>query len=91
MNMWGFTPSLFEELHAGFVEFLKGRGSDPKAEYFLPERVGDLIAAGRARVKVLRTEEKWFGITYKEDKPFVVKAVHDLIKREVYPPCLWDT
>jgi dTDP-glucose pyrophosphorylase len=90
MNMWGFTPSLFEELDAGFVEFLKTRGSEPKAEYFLPERVGELIAAGRARVKVLRTEEKWFGITYKEDKPFVVKAVHDLVEQGVYPPSLWE-
>jgi len=67
MNMWGFTPSLFEELDAGFVEFLKDHVSDPKAEYFLPERVGNLVAAGRARVNVLRTDERWFGITYKED------------------------
>ena len=90
MNMWGFTPSLFEELEAGFVEFLKDRGSDPKSEYFLPERVGDLVASGRARVKILRTGERWFGITYKEDKPFVEKAVHDLVERGVYPPSLWD-
>ena len=90
MNMWGFTPSLFEELEAGFAEFLKDRGTDPKSEYFLPERVGDLVAAGRARVNVLQTEERWFGITYKEDKPFVEKAVHDLVERGVYPPSLWD-
>ena len=90
MNMWGFTPSLFEEIDAGFIEFLKGRGSDPKAEYFLPERVGDLVSAGRARVKILRTDERWFGITYKEDKPFVEKAVHDLVEQGVYPPSLWD-
>jgi len=90
MNMWGFTPSLFEELDAGFIEFLKDRGSTPKAEYFLPERVGELVDAGRARVKVLRTDERWFGITYKEDKPFVERAVHDLVEQGVYPPSLWD-
>ncbi len=90
MNMWGFTPSLFEELDAGFIEFLKDRGSTPKAEYFLPERVGDLVAAGRARVKILRTEERWFGITYKEDKPFVEEAVRGLVEQGVYPSSLWD-
>ena len=91
MNMWGFTPSLFEELDAGFVAFLEDRGSDPKAEYFLPERVSNLITAGRARVKILRTEEKWFGITYKEDKPLVVNAVRDLVEKGLYPPSLWET
>ncbi len=90
MNMWGFTPSLFDELDAGFVEFLKAHGQDPKAEYFLPERVGDLVASGRARVKVLRTEEQWFGITYREDKPLVEKAVRGLVERGVYPSSLWD-
>lgn len=90
MNMWGFTPAVFEELETGFVEFLKGRGSDPKAEYFLPERVGELVDAGGTRVKVLRTDERWFGITYKKDKPFVERAVHDLVEQGVYPPSLWD-
>ncbi len=90
MNMWGFTPSLFEALETGFVEFLRERGSEPKAEYFLPERVGHMVDAGRARVKVLQTEEKWFGITYKEDKPFVEQAVNALVEKGVYPPSLWD-
>ena len=90
MNMWGFTPSLFDELEAGFVEFLREKGSDPKAEFFLPERVGHLVAAGMARVKVLRTDERWFGITYHEDKPVVEQAVRELVRRGVYPPCLWE-
>ena len=90
MNMWGFTPSLFDELDRGFVEFLQQRGGDPKAEFFLPEQVGDLVASGRASVKVLRTDEKWFGITYKEDKPLVEQAVHELVHLGVYPPSLWD-
>ena len=91
MNMWGFTPSLFDELEAGFVEFLNKKGSDPKAEYFLPARIGELVAAGRARVRILPTEERWFGITYKEDKPVVERAVLDLVEQGVYPPSLWDT
>lgn len=90
MNMWGFTPSLFEELDAGFVEFLRDCGSDLKAEYLLPERVGDLVAAGRARVQVLRTDARWFGITYKKDKPFVERAIRELVERGAYPPSLWD-
>lgn len=90
MNMWGFTPSLFDELDAGFLQFLNEKGSDPKAEYFLPERVGELVATGRARVRILPTEERWFGITYVEDKPFVEKAILDLVEQGVYPPYLWD-
>jgi hypothetical protein len=89
MNMWGFTPRLFEELDAGFVEFLRSRGEDPKAEYFLPQRIGELVAAGRVRVTVLRTDERWLGITYKEDKPLVERAVRDLVEQGVYPPFLW--
>lgn len=90
MNMWGFTPSLFEELEKGFVEFLRDRGSDPKAEFFLPERIGDLVASGRARVKVLSTDEKWFGITYPEDRLLVKQAVAELVEAGTYPPSLWD-
>lgn len=90
MNMWGFTPSLFDDLDKGFVEFLRQRGADPKAEFFLPEQVGDLVASGHASVKILRTDEKWFGITYKEDKPLVERAVRELVDRGVYPPSLWD-
>jgi hypothetical protein len=90
MNMWGFTPSLFDELDKGFIGFLQQRGEDPKAEFFLPDQVGDLVASGRASVKILRTEEKWFGITYKEDKPLVEQAVGELVRLGVYPPSLWD-
>jgi NDP-sugar pyrophosphorylase family protein len=89
MNMWGFTPSLFEELEKGFVEFLRERGSDPKAEYFLPARIGDLVASRRARVKVLPTDEKWFGITYPEDRVLVEQAVTERVEAGLYPPSLW--
>jgi NDP-sugar pyrophosphorylase family protein len=90
MNLWGFTPALFDGLETGFLSFLERRGSDLKAEYFLPERVGQLTAEGRARVKVLRTEERWFGITYREDKTVVERAVRELVERGVYPSSLWS-
>jgi len=90
MNLWGFTPRLFDELDKGFLEFLRQHGGDPKAEFFLPEQVSDLVTSGRATVKVLRTDEKWFGITYKEDKPLVEEAIRERVQRGVYPPSLWD-
>ncbi len=85
MNTWGFTPALFPELEAGFVKFLEARGADPKSEYFLPERIGELVAEGRAVVRVLPTGEGWFGITYRQDKPRVQRALRDLVERGVYP------
>lgn len=89
MNMWGFTPSLFPELEKRFVRFLEDRAADPNAEYFIPDIVGDLVTEGRARVKVLPTDEVWFGITYREDTPTVRAVIQDLITRGVYPENLW--
>jgi len=90
MNMWGFTPSLFSELEARFPQFLqKNSDSIQKAEYFLPDVVGDLLKEKRATVKVLATNERWFGVTYQQDKPRVKRAIRDLIRRGVYPEKLW--
>jgi hypothetical protein len=90
MNIWGFTPSLFSELEARFPQFLQ-KNSDriQKAEYFLPDVVGDLLKEKRATVKVLATNERWFGVTYQQDKPRVKRAIGDLIRRGVYPENLW--
>lgn len=90
MNIWGFTPSIFAELDERFARFLRARGSDPKAELFLPEVVGDLIAEGRARVRVLHTDEKWFGVTYKEDLAGFREAILRKIEEGVYPGRLWN-
>lgn len=90
MNMWGFTPKLLPELEEGFVEFLSNLSENElKAEYLLPEAVDKLIKTGKARVTVLRTEDKWFGVTYKEDKEMVVRSFNELVKKGVYPPKLY--
>ena len=92
LNMWGFTPSLFAELEARFLPFLEGNADNIlKAEYFLPEAVGGLVREGKATVKVLSTDERWFGVTYKADKPMVEQAVRELIRRGVYPENLWGS
>lgn len=91
LNMWGFTPSLFFELTERFPTFLeKNRDNILKAEFFLPNIVGDLIAERKARVKVLATGERWFGVTYKEDKARVKHAIDMLVKNGDYPGNLWE-
>jgi choline kinase len=90
MNMWGFTPSLFSELEVRFSQFLrKNSDSIEKAEFFLPDVVDDLIKEKKASAKVLPTDERWFGVTYQQDKPRVKQAIRDLIRRGVYPENLW--
>lgn len=90
MNMWGFTPDFIDELEKGFTEFLKSvPEGDVKKEYLLPAVVDQLIQAGEAKVKILPTEDKWFGVTYKEDKEAVVAAFRDLIAKGVYKENLW--
>ena len=91
MNFWGFTPELFAELERLFPEFLRGGSADIlKAEFLIPEVVGTLIREGRARVKVLPTRERWFGVTYPEDRPAFQAAILDLIEAGVYPRDLWS-
>ena len=85
MNMWGFVPSLFGELRSQFVEFLRKHGTEEKAEFYIPSAVNDTVQGKRARVKVLRTPDSWFGVTYREDRPFVVKGIQELIARGNYP------
>lgn len=92
MNLFGFTASMLKELEARFPVFLeKGLRENPmKCEYFLPSVVGELIAEDRADVKVLRSEDRWYGITYKEDKAAVVEAIQALKDSGVYPQHLWN-
>ena len=90
MNMWGFQPEFLEELETGFVEFLKNIPADEiKREYLLPTIVDNLLQSGKASVKVLETQDKWFGVTYKEDKEGVVASIKKLITDGVYPENLW--
>lgn len=92
MNMWGFQKSLMQELKAGFPVFLKENlEKNPlKCEYFLPFAVDDLIQEGKATVQVLKTDDRWYGVTYKQDKEFVVKAMQSLKDSGLYPQKLWE-
>lgn len=89
MNCWGFTPELFRGLDAQFLEFLRARGTEPKAEFYLPGAVSELIARGEATARVLPTESTWFGVTYREDKPRVQVAIGELVQRGLYPAKLF--
>ena len=89
MNFWGFMPSIFPELKDCFEDFLRSQAKDdPKAEYVLPTMVDDLMRAEKLRVSVLRSEDKWFGMTYQEDKPVVAEELRKLHEQGAYPASL---
>ena len=93
MNMWGFTPDFLDALEAGLPEFLQEKvpGNPLKAEYLLPTTVAGMLAAGKATVKVLRSADKWYGVTYAADKPVVVAALKALTDAGKYPATgLWS-
>lgn len=91
MNMWGFTESILQEIKKGFPAFLeKGLRENPmKCEYFLPSVVSELIESEKAIVTVLESEDKWYGVTYREDKPLVMNAIEKLKDEGIYPQHLW--
>lgn len=84
MNLWGFRPDIFGHIERGFTAFLKDNINEPKAEYYLPLIVTELIETGTKKVKVVPAEDKWYGVTYKEDKPQVVAAIEGLIAKGYY-------
>jgi UTP-glucose-1-phosphate uridylyltransferase len=90
MNMWGFTPRIFPQLRERFETFLRANSADLKRECYIPSTVNDLVAAGEARVKVLRTPDAWFGVTYREDHPRVVESIRALVRAGAYPERLWS-
>ena len=89
MNCWGFTPKLFTELEDRFVKFLAARGTEMKSEWYIPFVVDELIKEGKADCKVLPTDSRWFGVTYREDKPFVVAEIQKLVDAGEYPANLF--
>jgi NDP-sugar pyrophosphorylase family protein len=90
MNFWGFEPSLFEELEVLFREFLRANtGSLAKAEFLIPEAVGSLVRTKKARVKILPTRERWFGITYPQDRALAQAAILERVRQGLYPADLW--
>lgn len=91
MNMWGLYPCFLEELERGFKEFLSNLSEgDIKAEYLLPKIIDRLLKEGRANVSVLETRDKWFGVTYQEDKQSVMDSIHDLVAKGVYKEKLFS-
>ena len=92
MNMWGFSASILTELKNRFSEFLDRNlsGNPLKCEYFLPFVVDELLQEKKATVKVLKSEDKWYGVTYKEDKPMVMEAVQKMKNQGLYPQKLWE-
>ncbi len=89
MNFWGFDARLFSRLEGLFVEFLQARGGEEKSEFYIPTVVDTLIQRRQCRVRVLETGERWFGMTYAEDRPLVVRKIDDLTARGTYPRRLW--
>ena len=85
MNFWGFPPSVLPLFEEKFIEFVAQNNEHPKSECFIPVEVDNLMAEGKASVKVVPTSASWLGITYKEDKPFVVEGIKQMIADGKYP------
>ena len=85
MNMWGFTPVIFDYLQEMFVDFLAQEGDELKNEFLIPSVINDLIQSGKEIVHVLYSNAPWFGVTYKKDKPYVVDQIQKLINIDFYP------
>lgn len=85
MNFWGFTPHIFEVAQDMFVEFVEQNGDNPKSEFFIPSVPDYLVKANKASFRVIPTSSKWFGVTYKEDKPVVEESISNLVKEGIYP------
>ena len=90
MNLFGFTPDFFQHVEDQFSLFLEENLNNPKAELFIPLVVDRLINKGVARMAVLQTPETWFGVTYQDDKPNVLKMIRSLVNNKTYPIKLWE-
>ena len=89
MNYWGFHPSIFEKIEKGLYDFMRANLDNPTAEYYIPNIVTDMIMRNQMTVRVIPTDDNWFGVTYKEDKPMAVAAINKYIEDGVYPKNLW--
>lgn len=90
MNFWGFNKHIFKHIKEQFKEFIKLNNNNLKAEFYIPTVAGKLIEAGDWNVKVLKSADKWFGVTYKEDKPDVINKLKKLVEEGFYPDNLWQ-
>jgi NDP-sugar pyrophosphorylase family protein len=89
MNLWGFKPSCFTFLGSEFRNFLNKSGMDPKSELDIPTSIDKFVKNGEITIKILMSNEHWFGVTYREDKPFVVDSINKMISEGVYPSNLY--
>lgn len=89
MNLFGFKPSCFDVLREDFREFISKHGMDPKSELLIPATLDRYIKKGVITIKVLMSNERWFGVTYREDKPFVVESIREMINKGVYPESIY--
>ena len=91
MNLWGFHPAVFAHLSQQFRDFLAKHVNQPKSELYIPSAVDSLVKTGRVKVKVLRTHDNWFGVTYRQDREIAERSIARLIADGVYPEKLWET
>jgi choline kinase len=89
MNLWGFKPSCYDFLNEEFRNFINRSGMDPKSELDIPTSVDKFVKSGEITIKILMSNERWFGVTYREDKPFVVESINNMISKGVYPSNLY--
>lgn len=90
MNLWGFTQDIFSHLERLFAEFLEANAGSSSAEFYLPEAVSSLLEEGLISTRVFRTEESWFGVTYRKDKKIAIRQIHSMIETGMYPESLWE-
>lgn len=91
MNFWGFTPDIFEKLEQGMIRFMNTPAEDPlKREYLIPEEVENLLREGYCQVSVVPTDDRWYGVTYPEDREPVANAIRNLVRAGMYPLSLWE-
>ena len=89
MNYWGFHPSIFAEIEKGLHNFMRENTNNPTAEYYIPSIITEMIVNKKMNVRVIPTNDNWFGVTYKEDKPMAVDSINKCIKKGIYPENLW--
>jgi hypothetical protein len=89
MNFWGFYPGIFNIFKAGFEEFIRKEKDNLKSEYYIALPLTDMIEKGRGKIKIIETDARWFGVTYREDKASAVDTISRLVKEGKYPDNLW--
>ncbi len=89
MNYWGFHPEIFKEIEKGLNQFMRVNSENPTAEYYIPNIVTEMIMGKKMSVRVIPTNDNWFGVTYKDDKPMAVATINKYITEGIYPKNLW--